>query len=453
MIKPFPYQREGVRLLARKFNGRGLLADSVGLGKSLQALLTLRELDDAWPTVIVCPASVKWHWQHEARQALNVHAAVLEGQTPPDDGHVPQRDRIYILNYDILPHWLSWLKDRSPRAVVIDESHYCQNPTAKRTKAVRALCRGLPYVLALSATPLQNRPIELWPTLNILWPALFPTRWDYGNKYCAPRLGRWGWEFKGATNVDGLHESLIEHGMVRRRLEDVEAELPEKLRSVQQLPLSDPDEYAKARDDFRGWLKKRDPAAVRRAMRAEAITRLNALRQLAARLKIRFAVDWANDTLRESGENLMLAAIHTKCIRTLARRVEAPCVVIDGSVTGRKRQAAVDQFRLDKKTRVCIAQIQAVGTGTNGLQGSCRRLGVVELPWKPGECTQLEGRLHRLGQTMRTFVTYLVGHGTVEQQMAELIQTKQGVVSGVLDGGAVDGDWDVFDLLLREMTG
>lgn len=452
MIVPRPYQLQGVDCV-EDFNGRALLADDMGLGKTIQALLCLQRLPDAFPAVVVCPAAVKYHWQHEAQQALNTRVSVLETRTPAEDGHISQQSKIYVVNYDILTHWLAWLRKRQPMSLIIDEAHLCANPQTQRTKSTKKLARQVKHVIALTGTPFQNRPIEMWPTLNMIRPDLFPSRWTYGTEYCGPKFMFGRWEFKGSTNPKRLAKLLRQELMIRRRKSEVEKDLPEKVRNIITLPIRDIDEYHKASSDFLNWLKERDPAKAKRAKRATAITRLNYLRQLAAKLKMRFVVEWANDFLvNNPTEKLVLFAIHKGCIRVLAKRVEATSVIIDGSTTARKRQIAITQFRSDPKTRVFIGNIKAAGTGVNGLQGSCSTMGVVELPWKPGECTQAEDRLHRIGQTKRTWINYLVAYATIEPLLCQILQDKQTVVSSILDHED-DGEqeWDVFDLLLRKM--
>src|SRR3954469_9608605 len=159
-----PFQWAGVRyaLEAR----RAFLADEQGLGKTVQALAAL-EADDAFPAIVVCPASLKLNWAREAERWLpHRSVAVVEGRSA-----VPPRGDITILNYEIVAAHREALARGRPRALVVDESHYVKNPHAKRTQAVRRLAAGIPedgLRLALTGTPVLNHAEELVAQLRVL---------------------------------------------------------------------------------------------------------------------------------------------------------------------------------------------------------------------------------------------------------------------------------------------
>ena len=161
-----PFQRAGVNYLLSQ--RRAFLADEQGLGKTIEALATL-EADGAYPAVVVCPASLKLNWLRELERwlpARTVQVLVGTGAGAP----VAASD-ITIVNYDIVGARLDALRALAPRALVLDESHYCKNAAAKRTQAVQRLSAVVPQeglVLALTGTPVMNRPAELISQLRIL---------------------------------------------------------------------------------------------------------------------------------------------------------------------------------------------------------------------------------------------------------------------------------------------
>lgn len=442
-MKPFPFQAECLDEIDAK-RGRALLSADMGLGKTPMSLWYLARAD-AFPAVVVCPASVKWQWQAEAMKTLGVRAAVCEG-TKPRVREIAG-DRIVIVNYDILSAWLPKLRKLRPALVVLDECQYVMSPKAKRTKASRALVKRVPHVLALSGTPLVNRPIELFPTLNMLRPSKFTSRFAFGLEYCGARRGRWGWEYKGATKTEELHQLLLDTVMVRRRKADVLKDLPAKVRQIVPVDLRDRSEYLRAESDFIAWLRRQDPNKAVRAARAEAVVKAGYLLRLAAKLKCRAVHGWINEWLADSrDEKIVVFSVHRKMIEALKRNVAARSVTVDGSVTGKDRQHAVDQFQRDRKTRVLLGNVAAAGVGLNLTAAST--VAFAELPWQPGAVTQAEDRCHRIGQLGNVMIHYLVAHGTVEEKRASIIQTKQNTLSAVLDGGRVDGDLDVFDEFL-----
>ena len=445
-MNPFPFQLDDLDRIDL-FKGKALLAAEPGLGKTATALLWLKRHPEALPAVVVCPASIKWFWESECLRWTGLRSLVIEGRSAAKIEE--WSPLVLILNYDILVAQLPILKRFGARTIVIDESQMIGNGKTHRTKAVKELCRGVPNVLALSGTPMVNRPIELWPVLSLLAPKVFRSKWDYATRYCGAWHAPWGWDFRGATHLDELHELLSDVCMIRHRTADVLPDLPENVREVVPLPMADGSSYAEARDDFLGWLARENPLRVAKAKRAEALVKMNVLLQLAARGKFRAAVEWINRLLAEDEGKMVIFATHRGMVEALERRCEAESVVVDGSVTGRKRQEAVDRFQGSSKVRLLIGNIQAAGIGLT-LTAS-RRTVHAELAWRPGDHTQAEKRVNRIGTTGTTFSHYLVAHGTIEEDLCELIQAKQVVLSAALDGGPTPGDLDVFDLLLRKL--
>ena len=443
-MKPMRYQKEVVRQM-EQFGGRVLCACDMGLGKTPMSLWFIgRTRPKSLPAVIVCPASVKYQWQSEIQKVTGRQAFICEGIAPG----LPVKEDLIVINYDILFHWLPVLKKLRPGTVVLDECHYCQNPKAKRTRAVRALCSKAQYVIALSGTPMLNRPIEMFPVLNMLKPSVFRSRFKYALRYCNGKKNYWGWDFNGVSHSDELHDLLKSTCMVRRRKADVLKDLPNKMRQVVPMPLKNPEEYAQAKKNYLEWLEERDPEAAKRAGRAEAVSRTGGLLKLAAQLKMKAAINWLNDWLRDTDEQLVVFAVHRGAVRTLAKRLDAETVTIDGSVVGRKREAARLEFQ-SGNARVLVGNVQAAGVGLNLTAAST--VAFVQLPWQPGAVVQAEDRCHRIGQQSTVWVHYLMAAGTVEENLAGIIQSKQETLSAVIDGRSNDEDLDVLDLLLEEM--
>ena len=159
-----PFQRAGVAYALQ--SRRLFIADEQGLGKTVEALAVLEE-DDAYPAVVICPASLKLNWQREIEHWLphrSLHVVIGTGKS------IPRAD-ITVLNYEIVHAHRERLAISRPKALILDESHYVKNPAAKRTRAVRRLAESLSpdaLKLALTGTPVMNHPDELIAQLRIL---------------------------------------------------------------------------------------------------------------------------------------------------------------------------------------------------------------------------------------------------------------------------------------------
>jgi len=451
MTTPYPYQLRGVRRIER-FHGRALLADEMGLGKTLQALLWWKQHPEFQRTIVVCPAALKYNWEHEASLHIHTRAHVLEGSKPKRRARSLLRNMpapLIILNYDILKGWLDTLKDLQPDAVILDEAHYIKNRNTLRSKTIRKLCEGVPNIVALSGTPLTNRPSELWPVLNIIHPILYPSFFPYAQRYCSPKRTPWGWDFRGATRLNELHSNLKETLMIRRLKRNVLKDLPPKSRYVIPLEISNRKEYEEAVNNFLIWLSRLSTAKAKRAAKAERITQMGYLKRLAALLKLDAVINWIDSFLAESDEKLVIYGIHKAILAPIVKRYRPLSVFVDGSVPSKIRKNYVHQFQTNAKTRLFIGNIQAAGVGIT-LTAACT-VTFIELPWTPGEVTQAEDRIHRIGQTQVASCYYLVARGTIEDHLCRILQSKQDVISAVLDGHHGE-TLEVFDLLERYIT-
>ncbi len=432
------------------FDGRVLCAIDMGLGKTIISLTHLVRHPEARPAVVVCPASVKYQWQVEAQQHTSLTTLVLSGRNPcPLPTRIPD---VFVINYDILHDWVDALRTIRPKTVVIDELQYIQDHRSKRTKAVRRLCQGVKKIIALSGTPILNYPIQLWPTLNLLSPKIWASRFRFARQFCAPRFTPWGWQFRGASNTDKLNQLLTQSCMVRRRKEDVLQDLPPKIRSVLPIDIK-MSEYKRAESDFLNWLAETDPLRAKKASRAVAITKIGYLLRLVAKLKINGVAEWVGEFLSNSDSKLVLFAIHKETISGLRQACRVKSVTVDGSTDTQARKRLVDQFKADRNTRLFIGNIRAAGTGIDGLQHATDTVAFCELPWRPGDLTQAEDRVWRMGLRSKTaWMYYLIAHNTIEEKLCQAIQDRQSSISAVIDGGQVDGDLDIFDRLLVSIS-
>ena len=439
-----PFQRAGVRYaLARR---RTFIADEQGLGKTVQALATI-EADDAFPTVVVCPASMKLVWEREAQHWLpRRRVAVLGGRTNESWSEETEAAEIVVLNYDILDWHAEKLAELEPRALILDESHYVKNARAARTKAALELSKKLPdgaLRLALTGTPILNRAEELVSQLRVLGRLK-----DFGS---GARLTR---RFRAAGSDDRLHWNLRAHCYVRRTKEQVLPQLPAKRHDTVPVLLSNDHEYRLAERDVIAWLQtlpldlRTIDAKVAAALRAEQLVRLNNLRQLAARGKLPTALAWIADFL-ESGEPLVVFAEHIATQKAVLGRFPNALHIL-GSDTSRARQNAVDGFQAEDGPQLIVCSLKAASQGITLTRAS--NVAFLELDWTPARHDQAEDRLHRIGQDSAVTAWYLLAPDTIDETMAELLERKRSLIDAVTDGQIRDEE-RLVDAVVRELRG
>jgi SWI/SNF-related matrix-associated actin-dependent regulator 1 of chromatin subfamily A len=466
--KPFPYQREGVRRGWVKFKGRYLCADEMGLGKTPQALWGhVWHNDRKGPMVVVCPAYLKYNWENEVKKYTGLRAYVCEGEIPPPD--VPKCP-VYIINYDILTPkkrkrrrrgidsrrtWVKVLRAFKPSLIVPDEVQMVKEMDSGRTKALRRLQRGAPYLVALGGTAgLENCPAELFPILNMINPKRWANFYPYAHRYCQPKPTPWGTTYKGATNLDELHALLKKTCMVRRLKKDVLTDLPLRRSNVVQVDITNRKEYEAAEKDLIKWLVKFSLKKAKAAARNEKLVKWAYLKRLTGQGKFKAIVEWVRDFLT-SGEKLILFGVHTDLLTWVyeAFKKDTGCVLVTGKVPAKQRQLMFDRFNTDPRCRLLVGNIEAAGTGW-----SCRSASTVafcELAWTPSKHRQAGDRVHGLNRGVegrRSRTVYLIAHGTVEEKMSEGLQKKQKIQDQLLDGKRRSGkDLDLRDMLEKQL--
>jgi len=443
----FPFQKQGVAFIEKR-KGRALIADEMGLGKTIQAAAWLQLHPEKRPAIILCPASLKLNWAKELRDTLSTNDKVeILSETKP----YPITGSIIIINYDILNSWVETLHAINPQVLVIDEMHLIKNSSAIRTKATKKLAKDIPHVIALTGTPIVNRPVEGFNIFQILDRNQFPNFWTYVHRYCGARHNGFGWDFSGATNKEELHQILTSTIMIRRRKSDVLKDLPEKLYSFVPMELDNKKEYSTAELEFIEYLRQiKGKEAAEKAKKAEHLVKIEAMKQLAVKGKMKQAINWVRDFI-EDGSKLIVFAVHKEVIDQLMKEFKEIAVKIDGSTPIPERHKAVEAFQSDPNIKLFIGNIQAAGVGLTLTAAST--VAFLELPWTPGELQQAEDRCHRIGQKNSVNIYYLLAENSVEYKLAKLLDKKKEVLSAVIDGKVVDEKSLITELIESYLEG
>jgi SWI/SNF-related matrix-associated actin-dependent regulator 1 of chromatin subfamily A len=448
-----PHQEEGVAQI-QTFGGRALLADDMSLGKTIQSYTWAKRHLKRWPMVVVVPASLRINWQREGKRHCNLDCRILEGRKPKK---LTKGRHCYVLSYDVLKYWVPALKRASPGLVVFDEAHRLANRKSKWTQAAKELCEGVPHVIAATGTPTSNRPAELFPILNIIKPKVFNSFFAYAKKYCQMKRVPWGgWDFSGAKNLKTLHKVLRKHCMVRR-LTDVLGPLPEKRQEVVliDLPKQDTVTYKKAEADYRRWLKRIAWHKMTKAEKQESMHRQGYLKRLAAKMKMEAVREWVRKFL--DGElnrtDKLLLFGEQKALVKYFHEEFPKSVMVNGTITGAKRQKAFDSFNADPRVELFCGNTRAAGMGWSCVSSSS--VAFFELDWNPAMHTQAERRvwgLHRGRKGKRVRIYYLVARGTIEEKILKVIQRKQKNSDTITDGRQVE-KFNAFDLVAASYLG
>jgi SWI/SNF-related matrix-associated actin-dependent regulator 1 of chromatin subfamily A len=456
-----PFQRAGIAWAIK--HKQVLIADEMGLGKTIQALGTINADETIHSAVIVCPLSVALNWRKEAQRWLTrpMTIGVATGKLWPKDAD------IVIVHWAIVARHTEALRERNWDMIVLDESHYAKEPRAKRSMAIFGNYRSriepleARYKLALSGTPVPNRPIEAYGVLHWLDKTTFKSWADYAKRYCAAKQTPYGWDVSGHSNLAELQEKMRRSVMIRRLKADVLTELPPKVRQVILID-SESGEAKKAVESERRVLaaskerrekamvavelaKAASPEEYEAAVRAlhdvdnSAFTEISRVRHETALAKVPDVIAHLQDLLDGGIEKIVVFAHHRDVIAQLHQGLTTTTktwegvktVGIVGGDAPEDRENAVTAFQNDPDVRVFIGSIGATREGITLTKASIAVF--AELDWVPGNLNQAEDRIHRIGQTDSVLIQHLLIDGSIDAKMSDMILAKQAVIEQQLD--------------------
>ncbi len=447
-----PYQKAGVEWL-HLLSGLGLgacLADDMGLGKTIQvlSLLQIRKRESGRkPSLLVAPASLLANWAAEIErftpglEARIIHSSAMKAEDLKQfaaDG-LSGVD-LAITSYGSLLR-LPALGDTSWRFVVLDEAQAIKNPSAKQTRAAKALKADAR--IALTGTPVENHLGDLWSIFDFINPGLLGNakEFDRFTKALADR----------PHNPYGPLRDLVRPYILRRMKTDktVIADLPDKTEVKAFCPLSRKQAalYAQTVAELSEALQNAEGAR----RRGIVLATLMRLKQIC-----NHPSHWLSDNEwaeADSGKWARLREItgvvatrqEKMLVFTQFREMTAPLAAYLGSMFGRPglilhgdtvvkhRKALVQAFQEDETVPFFVLSLKAGGSGLNLTAASH----VVHFDrwWNPAVENQATDRAFRIGQKKNVLVHKFVCQGTIEEKIDGLIDAKKGLSEDVLAGG------------------
>lgn len=426
---PREYQAQAAALYAAQ--GHLLLADCVGLGKTVTAIATFNAT--TLPAVVVVKAHLPKQWREEIATfmpSLRVH--IVKQNAPYD---LPSAD-VYIISYSKLSSWWGPLAERC-NSIVFDEVQELRIMGSAKYEAAASLTSVVSKRLGLSATPIHNYGGEIWAVFNLLCPDTLGSHSEFIREWCVHNGSHFMVKDPEALGAYLFGEKL----MLRRTRKDVGRVLPPVIRYVQEAQF-DEDVYKKgtssaeelARIILNGTFVERGQAARQFDLK---------LRQATGLAKAPYVAELVR-MLIESGEKVLLGGWHRVVYDVWRERLsDLNPVFFTGSETAGQKESARRDF-IDDKTDLLIMSLRS-GAGTNGLQDVCSVVVLGELDWTPAVHEQFIGRLNRDGQDESVQVFIPVAPVGSDPTMAAVLGLKQAQATGIVDQGH-DVDADLIEV-------
>ncbi len=467
-IEPLEYQTRTAQTVLRRFRGRALLCDEVGLGKTIEAGLILSELAMRGlvrSVLVLVPPSLIEQWQGEMRRKFSIELISHDDPAFRDKGteawtsfdriiasiHTAKRD----------PHRTAILA-RNWDMVIVDEAHHLRNRTTQAWKFAGGLRKQ--FILLLTATPVQNNLEELFNLVTLLEPGLLSTAKRFQSHFVDRR------DKLTPRNVDELHNLLAEV-MVRNRRSTVglqftrrwaktelvspspvERELYRDVTAIVRARLRSAKDKDKTKET--GPLARMAMLSLQMALGSSSPAAAGTLRKISENAKLT-AADRAQfssladraDAQGESTKVDRLLEIVTEfpdkmviftqflatqeMLRKRLREAGHDVAVFHGGLSRLEKEAAIERFRGPARLLLCT-EAGSEGRNLQFAQAVCN----FDLPWNPMKIEQRIGRLSRIGQTRDVHVFNLVAAGTLEASVLHLLEVKLNMFELVI--GEVD---------------
>lgn len=454
------YQIETVRKVLKQYRGRVLLADEVGLGKTVEAGMVVKEYmlrGMADRLLVLAPAALVGQWREEMAQKFSIDCATTHDplfRADPDAFWAQPRLIASIAGARRKEH-AERLALHTFDVVVVDEAHHLRDQASASYRLVGALQKR--FLLLLSATPVQNNLIELYNLLTLLQPGIFRTPKDFRAAYMVPGKPR------EPANRDRLRD-LMRGVMVRNTRALAALRMPRRHAST--IRVTPGPAEAACYEDLTAMVRRAAQDGQARLAVQHLLAAAGSSPAAAAAALARFAErhpgaqGWA--ALRQRYRAIGAGAKQDALIRLLAQNpAEKKLVfihhrdsmtqlagllrargldplVFDGSMSGPEKDEAVAGFRDRASLLLCS---ESGGEGRN-LQ-FCNTLINFDIPWNPMAIEQRIGRIDRLGQTREVFVFNLVAAGTIEDAMLRILDEKINMFELVVgEVGAILGEID-----------
>ncbi len=450
--KLYPFQRVGVKFLSTV--QRGLLADDMGSGKTIQIIRALAHLG-RHKVLVVCPNSMKYTWKDEFQTwAPGYSVSVIDGSAARRRKAIEEEADVYIINWESLrlhtrlaPYGSMALTEAEKKskelnaiewdAVVADEGHRAKDPKSKQTRALWAVSDGVETKFAATGTPIESHPGELWSVMRFVSPENFPGKTKYVDRYCNQVYNHFGGMDITGLRADTAEEfhRIVDPLMLRRPKDMILPQLPEKVETVRYVPFSGQQEksYKQMQKTMIAELKGGDVAFALNPL--QQFIRLSQFASASAELDdngdVRLSmpsnkVDAFLEIMEESGSEQVVGFAESRQLIELAglqlEKLGIPFGYITGKVTPDQRAAAVRDFQ-DGRLRVMLC----TSAGAEGITlHSARILVFLQRFWSSIKNQQASDRIHRIGQERGVEIITLATLDTVDEHR-ELVLNDKGL--------------------------
>ncbi len=408
-----------------------ILADDMGLGKSVQVIALLESEKAHGFSIIVVPASLIYNWQDEINKfTKELRALCIVGKASQRAKLISQCAGydVLITSYDYLRRDISQYKSMHFHYAILDEAQFIKNQKSKNAHCVKEL--KATHRLALSGTPIENSLAELWSVFDFLMPGYLYSYAYFLREYEKPIVKD---QDEAATQ---RLKQLVEPFILRRRKQEVLKELPQKIEQTLMIPFREEEERLYLANQMQAYTQLQTQFETNEMNQIQVLALLTRLRQLCCEPRLVYEnVDRTSSkleacvelclSLKEANQRILLFSAFTSMLELIEeelRRVHLRCLKLTGQSNKNERRTMVEQFQ-QGKADVFLISLKAGGTGLNLTAAQA----VIHYDpwWNLSAQNQATDRAYRIGQNQNVQVFSLIMKNSIEERIQKLQARKQ----------------------------
>lgn len=443
-MKLLKYQKRGVEFLVSKRGG--ILLDEQGLGKTVQALVAVKQIHEKKPLealVIVCPAIMQGTWKH--------HVQAILGESSHISIHIHSYEwYVNINNYKMLLKNITG-KEAS-LAIIVDESHYIKTPVSKRTKTVLHLL-SIPTItmkILLTGTPITRDIDDLYTQLKVFYPNFCKSIYEYRKRYMKCTHSFFGDVYKGFKNEYAKQEIIkyLKSCSLRRTKKSAGIELPSINRTPVYIDINK--KIAKQSLELLDYATKvilgtttttersgSDDYTLYKTDLTEEASHNASIRKALGVSKVPQTLQYIEHLLRSGITKLVVFCVHVDVVNLIYEALKANASYKDiqmhkiiGATSAHKREQIIDAFQTTETPQVIVANMVACGVGVTLTKA--HTVVFAELDFTPANIMQAEARVHRITQDNSVNSIFMIANDSLDAKILGLIKEKLTVIKEVL---------------------
>ena len=465
--KLYPFQEEGIRFAL--FKSGCIIADEMGLGKTAQAIGTAvfkKTLYGLKRVLVICPASLKTHWQNEIELTCTETSEIIGGSKAERAAAYRNSTAYFLItNYESVVRDLDAIIANPPDMVILDEAQRIKNYATKTSHAVKAIPKK--HALVITGAPLAERPGDLYSIMNFVDPEILAPLWEFSLNYCRFDTATRS-KIVGYDNLDALHQRIAPY-FLRRQKADVAVQLPEKIERTLTVSLHPKQQmlHSELARSIVEIIAKAHPTHYdlqrvyqllnRMRMVCDATYLLDKETRISPKLAELREILLEKLDLPKSQRKVVVFSEFAEMLKLIEKMLNSHQIgsaMLIGEIPAKQRNAVVRRFQEAADCAVLLTS----DVGDTGLNLQCADTLInVELPWQPGKKNQRIARLLRMGQRSRQItVINLVTADSIETHIAKGAVLQDHLLESIISKGkatsAVDLSSPAHQALLQQIN-